>query len=303
MKITNRIIALLLSIVMISAFACLSVSAVTLFPVADWVYHKINNDTEFEIYDYTGTQTNVFTPYTHNLINITTVGANAFDSNTTMQKLTLSKYITTVSHHAFQNCTSLKDVVFQSVSVTSIDDYAFSGCTALESVDLENTLIDTVSQGAFMNCDALTEISLPETVTSIEKHAFGYCESLAKVVVPATVTSIDAEAFYSTPNVVIYCYENSLAHRYAVNNDMSFVLIDEKETYMLGDADNDGIITVLDATFIQLVLALKVDEPEGFKIRADVDVDGISSIMDATTIQCFEAGLLIDTNIGKIFEY
>ncbi len=304
MKITNRIIASLLCLVMISAVACLSVSAITLFPVADWVYHKINNDTEFEIYDYTGTQANVFTPYYHNNISITTVGANAFDGNTTMTKLTLSKYITTVSHHAFLNCTSLSTVVFQGVTVQTIDDYAFAGCTSLSDINLENTLIDTLSYGVFMNCDSLVEFTVPENVTTIEENAFGYCDNLTKVVIPRTVTSIDAQAFNGSDNVVIYCYQDSLAHRYAVNNEIEYVLLDgEVETYVLGDADDDSVVTVLDATLIQLVLARKVEKPEGFDIRCDADTDGVVSIMDATNVQYYVADLLIDSPIGNVFEY
>ncbi len=303
MKFTNRLIAMLLCIVIMSAFACLSVSAITLFPVGDWVYQKINDDTEFEIYDYTGIQTDVFTPYSYNRIPITTVGSNAFGGNTTIQKITLSKYATTVSHHAFLNCTSLTTVAFQGVTVTSIEDSAFSGCSSLNNISLENTLIETVSYGTFMNCDSLSEVTLPDTVTTIEENAFGYCDSLKKVVIPATVTSIDADAFYSTPDVVIYCYEDSFAHGYAVDNNMEFVLIDGRQTYLMGDADNDGIVTVLDSTYIQLVLAMKDEKNDGFDIRSDVDIDGVTSIMDATSIQLHLAGLLFDSLIGKNFEY
>lgn len=303
MKFTNRIIALLLSIVMISAVACLSVSAITLFPVADWVYHKINNDKEFEIYDYIGEQKSIFTPYSHNSIYITTVGANAFDGNTTMESLTLSKYITTVSHHAFLNCTSLKTVDFQGVSVKTIDDYAFAGCSSLSGIALENTLIDTLSCGVFMNCDSLTEITVPDTVTTIEEKAFAYCDKLSKVVIPETVTAIDGNAFEGSDNVVIYCYEDSLAHRYAVNNEIEFVLLDPKQTYILGDVDNNGKVTILDATVLQCVLVFKMEKPENFDLVADTNQSGYVSILDATHIQFYMADLLDDSPIGKTFEY
>lgn len=303
MKFTNRIIAILLCIVMMSAVACLSVSAVTLLPVGSWVYHEINNYTEVEIYDYNGTNSVVFTPYSNNKIPITTIGSNAFYGNTTMQKITLSQYITTVCSYAFQDCTALKTVEFQGVSVTSIDRFAFSGCTSLSTIALENTLVETISEGAFLNCDSLTEITIPDTVTKIDEVAFGNCDTLNKVLIPATVTEIHEDAFTGSPNVVIHCYENSPAHTYAVENDIEFVLVEDKETYILGDADNDGVVSVLDASFIQMVLAMKVDKPEGFDLRADVESDGDVSIMDATRVQYYIAGLLIDTPIGKVCEY
>ena len=58
------------------------------------------------------------------------------------------------------------------------------------------------------------------------------------------------------------------------------------ETQLLyGDADLDGNVTVMDATFIQLYLALKVELDEVQKKCADVDGGADVSIMDATLIQ------------------
>ena len=303
MKFINRIIAVLLCIAMISAFACLSVSALTLLPVGPWIYHEINDYKEVEIYEYNGEDASVFTPYSNNLLPITTVGANAFDGNSTLTTLTLSKYITTVSHHAFLNCSALETVKFQSISVTTIDDYAFAGCSSLSSISLENTLIDTVSKGVFMSCESLAEVTLPDTVTNIESQAFAYCDNLSKVLIPATVTTIADDAFYASENTVIYCYENSAAHVYAENYSIDYVLIDEKEKYILGDADGDGMVSVIDATYIQLTLAQKIEKSEGFDYRADCDGDGTVSVMDATNVQYYMAGLLLDTDIGNKFEY
>lgn len=303
MKFINRFIALLLCIVMISAFACLSVSAETLYTVGSWVYHKINNSTEFEVYNYTGEKASVTTPYSHNLLYITSIGSNAFSENLALQKMTLSQYITAVQSYAYLNCTNLSTVIFKGSEVTKIAQGAFSGCSSLTDINIEDTKIDKVYYNTFMNCKSLTEVTLPDTVTTIEENAFAYCDNLKKIVIPATVTSIDGEAFSGSDNVVIHCYENSLAHRYAVNNNIPYVLLDAKETYLLGDADNDGVVTVLDATLIQLVLASKTEKIDGFDTRADVDSDGVVSILDATSVQQYMAGLLADSNIGKVYEY
>lgn len=289
-----------------SAFACLSVSAITLLPVGNWIYHEINNYTEVEIYDYTGTQTNVFTPYSNNRIPITTVGSNAFDGNTSMKQITLSKYITTVNHHAFLNCTALETVIFQDSSVTTINDYAFAGCTALKTIPLENTLIETVSYGTFMNCDSLTEITLPQTVTSIKENAFSDCDNLEKIVIPATVTDIDSNAFYNSQNIVIYCYKDSFAHRYAVNNDIPYVLLDAEpvRTYILGDIDGDNTVAIMDATRIQLILVERItDYTEEDVLRGDVERDGVLSIMDVTSIQRYVASYDDGYGIGETFEF
>lgn len=296
---------MLLCIVMVISVACLSVSAVTLFPVGDFYYQKINNNTEFEIYEYNGTSSFVITPFSHNDLPITTVGANAFDSNSSLTQVMFSESMTTISHHAFQNCSNLQKVVFMNDAVTSIGNYAFAGCSKLTSIPLEKTKITTVSSGMFMNCSSLAEITIPDTVTAIEADAFTNCSALSKIVIPASVTAIDENAFVGADNVVIHCYSDSVAHNYAVDNAISFVLLDAKETFILGDVDNDKAVAVIDATAIQLYLVSKYADEDGrLSIRADVDFDNVVSIMDATNIQKYKADLLgDDTNIGKTFEY
>lgn len=305
MKITNRIISMILCILIISATACLAVSAKTVFPVGDWVYEKINNNTEFEIDLYTGTDTSVSTVYYHNSIPITSIGTHAFLDNTTMTSITLSPMVHSIQSQAFLNVAQLETVTFKG-DVKLIGSYAFAGCKSLKNIALDETQITSVAFSSFMNCDALTEITLPDTVTEIGSEAFAYCDSLSKITIPASVTTIDEDAFYNTANVVIYCYTDSAAHTFAQANEIEFVLLDQEvETYVCGDADNDGEVSVMDASAIQLVLASKKTDEDGrLSIRGDVDGDGELSVMDATAIQLFIAEkLTIETQIGNILEY
>ncbi len=58
------------------------------------------------------------------------------------------------------------------------------------------------------------------------------------------------------------------------------------ETEILGDADDDKILTVVDATLIQMYLAEKYDLSISGLKNADYNQDGVISITDATCIQC-----------------
>ena len=58
---------------------------------------------------------------------------------------------------------------------------------------------------------------------------------------------------------------------------------------LLGDADLDGIVSVMDATAIQLHAANKKLLSDAGLLLADADVDGVISVMDATEIQLFAA--------------
>ena len=63
-------------------------------------------------------------------------------------------------------------------------------------------------------------------------------------------------------------------------------------TYVVGDADGDGEVSIMDATQIQLIVAGLVELTDDVKLAADADGDGEVSIMDATQIQLMVAGLI-----------
>ena len=67
---------------------------------------------------------------------------------------------------------------------------------------------------------------------------------------------------------------------------------------LLGDADGDGVVTILDVTAIQRKLA-SIALPAFDEIAADVDGDGSVTILDATYIQRWLAGLEAPEGIGK----
>ena len=105
-------------------------------------------------------------------------------------------------------------------------------------------------------------------------------------------------------------YNGTAAEQYANDNGFTFISLGDKPAGMiLGDADSDGDVTILDATRIQRWLAelcnmdgsdftgnvLTADE----KNTADADEDGDVTIMDATAIQRNIAELPTNENIGK----
>ena len=70
--------------------------------------------------------------------------------------------------------------------------------------------------------------------------------------------------------------------------------------YLLGDADGDGEVTILDATWIQRVL-VGIDAPADFnEAAADVDGDGEMTILDVTYIQRYLVGVAVPYAIEEI---
>lgn len=76
-----------------------------------------------------------------------------------------------------------------------------------------------------------------------------------------------------------------------------------EETYLKGDADGNGEVTILDATVVQRKLAdMTVNDPEGVAIRGAVTT-GTLGILDATAIQRFIAGFDNVYGIGTVMTY
>ena len=68
---------------------------------------------------------------------------------------------------------------------------------------------------------------------------------------------------------------------------------------LLGDADGDGRISIMDSTAIQRYLAsYTVAYPEIVRTRGDVNQSGLD-IMDATVIQRFLVSYYVPYNIGE----
>lgn len=71
----------------------------------------------------------------------------------------------------------------------------------------------------------LLTVTVPENVTEIGEAAFGYVLSAA---------GMKQEGF------VIRCYEDSAAHRYALDNEIEFELIEKKEPESEPDSESDS---------------------------------------------------------------
>ena len=168
-------------------------------------------------------------------------------------------------------------------------------------MNLEDTAIRTVKEYTFMG-SGVCEIAFPSTCEVIENHAFAECCRLSKVMIPESVTTIGDLAFRGCDNLVIYCTADSYAHSYAEEKQISYVLTDApvEVAYMVGDADGDGSITILDATKIQRLLVSLVTDDDGIiALRGDSNGDGLD-ILDATRIQRYLAGFTVDVPIGEM---
>ena len=155
---------------------------------------------------------------------VTSIGDGAFRECTSLTSVTIPDSVTSIGWGAFNDCTGLTAVTIGN-SVTSIGGCAFQGCTGLTSIIIPDS-VTSIDYGAFSCCTWLKSITIPDSVTSIGKSAFNSCTSLTSITIPNSVTIIGDWAFGGCNNLVIKTPENSAAHKYAVENNIKYELLE-----------------------------------------------------------------------------
>ncbi len=200
-----------------------------------------------------------------------------------------------IGDYAFMMCDSITDVTL-SDSVISIGEGAFIGCSSLEKINIFSS-----------ECEIFdSEYTLPEWVairayTNSEAHAYaikynrefislGYLpgddipteEPTVETQAPTDEpTDIPTEASPDQPQPTEEPTEVPTEEPTEVPTQPAFVL---------GDADLDGEVSVMDASLIQMFLVGKIDISGIATLAADADKDGEVSVMDASLIQMFLVG-------------
>lgn len=145
--------------------------------------------------------------------------------------------------------------------VSQIGAFAFSSGSLQYAVIPEG--VRSIGDYAFSGCDALTGVALPASVTAISQGAFAYCGSLESIKVPALVTHIGINAFLACGKLTLEVEEASLAHLYAVENHVPFILapMDTGGTFIVVTA-----VPLLETSpgFIYEPLAASTPAPEVF---------------------------------------
>ena len=107
------------------------------------------------------------------LVNLTTIGASAFESTALTSANLQNTQLTTIVDAAFQyvdnGTSSLRTLsIPEGSALTTIGEKAFNDC-GLTSVDLSNaTGLESIGKDAFGNCSSLTTVTLPDSVNFTE---------------------------------------------------------------------------------------------------------------------------------------
>lgn len=204
--------------------------------------------------------------------------------NANLVSVTIPDSVKYIGEAQFNKCTGLTSVTIGN-GVTSIKSETFAECTSLTDLTIGNS-VTSIGASSFYNCNSLTSVTIPDGVTEIGDKAFSLCKSLESITIPKSVTHIESSAFNNpSETLTIYGYTGSEAEAFANEKGIEFISLGEEITKIYGDVNDDGRISIVDATLIQksLVNLLKFDSIQ--TVVGDVNGDGRISIVDATLIQ------------------
>ncbi len=329
MKVMKKFISLVMSVIVLcSVFVSsgLSASAET----TDYSYTVLSDGT-IEITGYDGDKTELDIPSAIDGYKVSSIGSSAFDNKmiksviipdtvnniadsafatNRLVSVSIPDSVTILGEFVFYNCPYLTDVSIPE-SITSLSAGLFSGCSSLNNVTIPES-VTAISDSAFSSCESLSSITIPESVVSIGYYAFCNCSKLSSITLPKSVSVLGENAFLGCTELESITIENpdceifdsietipcdatiigddgSTAQEYALWYNRTF---EPLPLYILGDVDLDKVISVMDATAIQMYLAQFIALDDMQLLCADTDKDGVVSIMDTTEIQMFLAGFI-----------
>ena len=247
---------------------------------------------------YAGTAANPKLP-----ASVRRIGAEAFADNTTITAIDIPAAVYSVDKAAFSGCSKLAGVTLNTglvyigdsafagtaikelltpSTLAYIGSRAFKGCAALDHVGLNGTKL-TVASAAFEDCAKLRYALLGSGVSALNDYAFSGCAAMTGVSIAPDTLVIGSKALDGCSKVTVYCEKGCFA---------ASALSSHKVSNKKGDVDNDGGMSIVDATRIQRWLA----EMATMNVRAmcvgDMDYDGQVTVLDVTRIQRILAGLV-----------
>ena len=162
------------------------------------LWYNVTSPTTVEVAYQFGQQTGIFIipeqiTYNSGTYSVTSIGENAFNSESGITSVTIPNSVTSIGEGAFNSCSGLTSVTIPN-SVISIGNDAFTYCSGLTSVIIPNS-VTSIGNAAFCGCFGLTAVTIPNSVTSIGSSTFSSCTSLSSLTIPNLVTSIGDLAF------------------------------------------------------------------------------------------------------------
>ncbi len=281
MKMSRKLLSIILAIMMVITIVPLTASAATSGTCGDnltWSYDTstytltISGTGAMEDYGESNRPWEEFVSYEDEFYD--SYGDYYCTGPTGIQKVIIESGVASISENAFYSCNYLTDVTVAD-TVKFIGSYAFYSCYNLKNINIPDS-VKLISDYAFYYCDGLTSITIPDSVMSIGAGAFSDCGSLKTV----NITDLSA-----------WC-------NITFNDSSSNPLCYGADLYLDGTKVTDLVIPE-DVTKLNAYAFYNCDSLESVTIP-----DSVKSIGDTTFNNCTNLeGVTIGDGVTSIYDY
>lgn len=216
-------------------------------------------------------------------------------AESSIQYIEFSKNLEIIDDDCFHWCDNLRILSGNVSSLKKIGNSAFAECAALEGIG-ELQSIEYIGYSAFWGCTSLKSIRITsEKLDKIDYMTFAECTNLSYMELPYRLTSIDEKAFYECPNLLVYCYVNSYAHKYVDEHGIMYTLI---PVTLCGDLNKDYRVTASDALkALRISVGAELSD-EYLELVGDVNGDGKITASDALIVLRYSVGAEGSEKVG-----
>ena len=220
-------------------------------------------------------------------LNITTFCISALSTNT--EELKLNKYVDKIIYNE-QYRNNLKAISIDPNN-TKFASYKnilytkdYSNITFIpnniEVIELKP--IKNLEKGTLSNLEYVNKVVIPYGTEFIGDYCFEMLPNLKEVYIPNSVTKISSNAFYNIGSeFIIYTSNNSAAHKFALEHNIKFILLDIELNK--GDLDKNGAVNANDAAVALDLYKYGNATDEDMQI-GDMNNDGVINANDAALI-------------------
>lgn len=125
------------------------------------------------------------------------LGGTVFKSCYSLESINLENV--DYQYNSFENCYSLKKVIFDEKPIDALPSKMFKNCISLAKIDIPNC--KSIGSEAFEGCTDLRSVTIPDGVQKIGERAFEGCESLTSIYIPSSVQFVASDAFNGCENL------------------------------------------------------------------------------------------------------